>query len=269
MKKNPKILLVIPARYNSKRFPGKPLCYITDKNKIKKTLIERTWLLAKSLKVKCKIIIATDDERIKNLSESFGATVIMTSRMCKNGTERVSAVVEKLNDIFDIIVNLQGDALLTPNWIIEETIKKFLDNKYDVATPILKCDENIFVNLKKNFQKGITGGTTVVLNNNSEAMYFSKSIIPNIKFNDLKDYKKLNLFFHIGLYCYSQKAILSYPFLESSYLEKIEDLEQLRFLSNKIPILCVKVNNKKQEIWELNNKSDIKIIEKILQKREI
>ena len=268
MKKKPNILIVIPARYDSKRFPGKPLCYLKDKNNIKKTLIERTWLLAKSLKIKCKIIIATDDERIKDFSENFGANVIMTSKMCKNGTERVSAVVEKLNDIFDIIVNLQGDALLTPNWIIEETINKFSDNNYDVATPIVRCDKNIFVNLEKNFKNGITGGTTVVLNNDNEAMYFSKSIIPNIKLNDLKDYKKLNLYFHIGIYCYSQKIILSYPSLGSSSLEKIEDLEQLRFLSNKIPILCVKVNTRNHEIWELNNKSDILIIEEILQKRE-
>ena len=71
MKKKPNILIVIPARYDSKRFPGKPLCYLKDKNNIKKTLIERTWLLAKSLKIKCKIIIATDDERIKDFSENL------------------------------------------------------------------------------------------------------------------------------------------------------------------------------------------------------
>ena len=269
MKKNPNILLVIPARYDSKRFPGKSLCYLSGKNNIKKTLIERTWLLAKSLKFKCKVIIATDDERIKSHSENFGAKVIMTSSKCKNGSERVSEVVKKLNENFDAIINLQGDALLTPSWFIEETVRKFLVSRYDVTTSIFKCDENTFENLVKNFKRGITGGTTVVLNNYDEAMYFSKSIIPNTKLHELKDYKKLDLFFHVGLYCYSQKIILSYPSLQESYLETKEDLEQLRFLSNKIPILCVKVNSKNHQIWELNNESDIIVIEKILKERGI
>ena len=95
MKKNPNILLVIPARYDSKRFPGKSLCYLSGKNNIKKTLIERTWLLAKSLKFKCKIIIATDDERIKSHSENFGAKVIIYDPFMGTGT--TAYVAKKMN----------------------------------------------------------------------------------------------------------------------------------------------------------------------------
>jgi len=267
MKKKTKILLVIPARYASSRLPGKPLCYLEGTKNIKKTLIERTWLLAQSLKITCKIVIATDDDRIENFSKDFGAEVIMTSEKCKNGTERVAEVVKKIDESFDIIVNLQGDALLTPTWFIEETIKNFSESHSEVVTPIMKCDEVLFKNMKKNFRNGVTGGTTVAVNHLNQAMYFSKSLIPYINNHEIKSFRNINIFFHVGVYCYSQKVILKYPKLKKSFYEKTEGLEQLRFLYNDIRISCVKVKTKESEIWELNNKSDIPIIEKILKKR--
>ena len=269
MRKKSKILLVIPARYASSRLPGKPLYNLEGKKNIKKTLIERTWLLAQSLKIECKIIIATDDIRIKNFVRGFGAEVIMTSKKCKNGTERVAEVVKKIDESFDIILNLQGDALLTPHWFIEETIKEFMASDCEVVTPIMKCDKMIFKNLKKNFKNGVTGGTTVVTNYLNKAMYFSKSLIPYLNNYEIDDIKNLNVFFHVGFYCYSQNIILKYPDLKVSFFEKAEGLEQLRFLYNDISISCVKVDSKNFDIWELNNKSDIPIIEKILKNRGI
>ncbi len=269
MKNKSKILLVIPARYASSRLPGKPLCYLKGPKNIKKTLIERTWLLAQSLKIKCKIVIATDDIKIKNFVKGFGAEVIMTSKKCKNGTERVAEVVKKIDESFDIIVNLQGDALLTPHWFIEETIKKFMQLDSEVVTPITKCDKMLLKNLRKNLKNGVTGGTTVVTNHLNQAMYFSKSLIPYINNFEFKNFENLNIFFHVGLYCYSQNIILKYPKLKESFYEKTEGLEQLRFLFNDIKISCVKVKTNNYDIWELNNESDIPIIEKILKERGI
>ena len=117
-------LLVIPARFKSSRFPGKPLAFFEDFDGKKISLIEKTWKLALKLDTFDKKIIATDDVRIKEFCESFGAEVCMTSKNLNNGSERVAEALNFQDKNYEIIVNLQGDAPLTPIWVIEELVKK-------------------------------------------------------------------------------------------------------------------------------------------------
>ncbi len=258
-------LLVIPARYDSSRFPGKPLAFFEDFNGKKISLIEKTWQLALRLSFFDKKIIATDDIRIKKFCESFGAEVCMTSSDLRNGSERVAETLNLQNKNYEIIVNLQGDAPLTPIWVIQDLVKELEKSNYQVATPVLKCDQgtlNKFISDKK---AGRIGATTVVFDKNQKALYFSKELIPHVNENNFK--KKLSIVYHhIGVYAYKSEALKSYIRFPQGTLENQEGLEQLRFLENDITIKCVISTLKGREFWELNNPSDIPIIEKILKR---
>ena len=115
-------LIVIPARYASKRYPGKPLVKLRGASGKAKSLIRRSWDAAMKVKGVKRVVVATDDERIKHSAEAFGAEVVMTSGSCRNGTERCADVISRLVENYDIVANLQGDAPLTPPWFIEKLV---------------------------------------------------------------------------------------------------------------------------------------------------
>ncbi len=255
-------LLVIPARYESSRFPGKPLAYFEDYNGKKISLIEKTWQLAQSLDFFEKKIIATDDIRIKEFCENFGAEVCMTSNNLRNGSERVAETQRLLKRNYEIIVNLQGDAPLTPIWVIKELVNELKNSNYDVTTPVLKCDLDTLKKFIIDKKAGRIGATTVVFDRNQKALYFSKELIPHINVDALNKYNFV--YHHIGVYAYKSKALDSYISFSPGPLENQEGLEQLRFLENNIDIKCVISSLKGKQFWELNNPSDIPIIEKIL-----
>ena len=260
-------LLVIPARYDSSRFPGKPLALFEDSNGKKISLIEKTWQLALKLNSFDKKIIATDDIRIKDFCEGFGAEVCMTSNDLRNGSERVAETLNLQDESYKIIVNLQGDAPLTPIWVIEGLVKELEKSNYEVATPVLKCDQgtlNKFISDKK---AGRIGATTVVFDKNKKALYFSKELIPHINQKNLKN-NLSSVYHHIGVYAYKSEALKAYIKFPQGNLEKQEGLEQLRFVENDISIKCVISTLRGNEFWELNNPSDIPIIEKILKKND-
>ncbi len=259
------ILLVIPARYESSRFPGKPLAFFEDSNGKKISLIEKTWKLALKLNFIDKKIVATDDIRIKEFCESFGAEVCMTSKDLKNGSERVAEALKLQDERYDIIVNLQGDAPLTPIWVIEDLVKELIKSNNKVTTPILKCDQESLKKLIIDKNAGRVGATTVVFDKNLNALYFSKELIPHTRQSDLKSNKNF-VYHHIGVYAYKAEALKLYNRLPQGFLEKQEGLEQLRFLENDINIKCVISSLRGNQFWELNNPSDIPIIEKILKK---
>ena len=260
-------LLVIPARYDSSRFPGKPLAFFEDSNGKKISLIEKTWQLALKLDSFDKKIIATDDIRIKNFCEGFGAEVCMTSHDLRNGSERVAETLNLQDENYKIIVNLQGDAPLTPIWVIEGLLKQLEKSNYQVATPVLKCDQLTLNKLISDKKAGIIGATTVVFDKNQKALYFSKELIPHINQNNLE--KNIGIVYHhIGVYAYKPEALKAYIKFPQGNLEKQEGLEQLRFIENDISIKCVISSLRGNEFWELNNPSDIPIIEKILKKND-
>ena len=180
-------LLVIPARYDSSRFPGKPLALFKDSNGKKISLIEKTWQLALKLNFFDKKIIATDDIRIKDFCEGFGAEVCMTSNDLRNGSERVAETLNLQDESYKIIVNLQGDAPLTPKWVIEGLVKELEKSNYEVATPVLKCDQGTLNKLISDKKAGRIGATTVVFDKNQKALYFSKELIPHINQKNLKN----------------------------------------------------------------------------------
>jgi len=255
-----KVLIVVPARYESSRFPGKPLIELTGADGKTKSLVQRSWEAAKSVR-NVDVIVATDDSRIEKVAKEFGASVVMTSSDCANGTERCAEAISNIDYDYDLIVNLQGDAPLSPAWIVEDLINSFKGNKEaDMATPVLRSDEETIMALKEDRSEGRVGGTTAVFDKNNKALYFSKEVLPYS--ND----KKTTIFHHVGIYAYKPKALKEYIGWTSGPLEEAEGLEQLRFLENGGYINCVEVNGKGRAFWEVNNPSDVPKVNAMLKK---
>lgn len=259
-------LIVIPARYASTRFPGKPLVNLRGPDG-DKTLIRRSWEAAKKVASADRIVVATDDERIREHCQSFGAEVDMTSDTAQNGTERCAEVAGLIGG-HDVIVNLQGDAPLTPPWFVEELITALRsDPKADIATPVLRCNGHMLNSLISDRRAGRVGGTTAVFDSGMRGLYFSKEVIPFTQ-NSYGTDEMTPVFHHVGVYAYRPSALLSYPAWPIGPLEKLEGLEQLRFLENGRYLLCAEVNAEGREFWELNNPADVPVIEAILAKQK-
>ena len=255
-------IIIIPARYASSRFPGKPLVGLRGATGVVRSLLERTWITASEVENIDAIYIATDDERIADTALGFGANVVMTDVNCANGTERCADAIQKLSIDPDVVVNLQGDAPLTPPWFINSVIDSIKSGAH-VATPILRLSLKSYTQFIEDRRAGLVGGTTVVLNNISQALYFSKEVLPYIGRSIHRD-EEVPVFHHIGVYAYTAKALLNYKQNGACMLEELEGLEQLRFLHNMSPIFCVEVDAKGRDFWELNNPCDKSRIENIL-----
>lgn len=257
-------LLVIPARYASTRYPGKPLVALKGANGQEKTLIQRSWEAATDVADIDTVVIATDDERIKTASEAFGATVVMTSTSCENGTERCAEAHQALGGTYDIVVNLQGDAPLTPAWFVEGLVNGLQANPdADIATPVLRCDGEMLASLKQDRAEGRVGGTTAVFDTNQKGLYFSKEVIPFTP-ERFADNAPTPVFHHVGVYAYRPKALALYPTWSHGILERLEGLEQLRFLENGRAVQCVEVEARGRQFWELNNPEDVPKIESMM-----
>lgn len=251
-----KSVVIIPARMSSKRFPGKPLCDILG---IK--MIKRAWNIASS-SIADYCVVATDSTKIQSFCFEQKINVIMTGP-CSSGTDRVCEAWMKLDDTYEVIVNLQCDAILTPPFVISSIIKAMqLSNKIDISTPMVKLQGLELNQYKTNKDLGSTTGTSVVFNSNKYALYFSKTFLPHIRFHEKIQYA----YKHIGVYAYRSKALLKFSSLPISELEKIEGLEQLRALENGINIKMVEVDYKKRSSWSVDELSDVKIVEDIISK---
>ena len=157
------VLVAIPARYASSRYPGKPLVELTGASGQAKSLIQRSWEAACAVRGVDRVVVATDDDRIRTAAEGFGAEVVMTSESCANGTERCAEVLDALGGGYDIVVNLQGDAPLTPAWFVEGLIAGLrADPMAEVATPVLRCDGRALNGFLDDRKAGRVGGTTAV-----------------------------------------------------------------------------------------------------------
>lgn len=256
------VLIVIPARYASTRYPAKPLAELRGPDG-SKTLIRRSWEAAMSVRGVDQVVVATDDDRIRQHAESFGAKVVMTSPEATNGTERC-AEVARLMPGFDVIVNLQGDAPLTPPWFVEDLIASLAsDPDAAIATPVLRCDGHALNSLLADRKAGRVGGTTAVFGAGNRGLYFSKEVIPFTS-RAYDDADATPVFHHVGVYAYRPASLKDYPSWPIGPLETLEGLEQLRFLENGKPVLCVEVHANGRRFWELNNPSDVAVIEAIL-----
>jgi 3-deoxy-manno-octulosonate cytidylyltransferase (CMP-KDO synthetase) len=211
-----KVLGIIPARYASSRFPGKPLIDLKGKS-----MIQRVYEGAKKSTRITEVIVATDDQRIFDEVQRFGGKVIMTNESHPSGTDRCAEVASHFPDM-DVVINIQGDEPLVDYRQLEQLIDAFVDPKTDIATlGNLSLTQEDVDNPNR---------IKVVVNAKNSALYFSRSAIPNShhsKGNPLEKYPYMR---HIGLYAYRSSVLQELTKLEPTSLEKIESLEQLRWL---------------------------------------
>ncbi|MCA1956600.1 3-deoxy-manno-octulosonate cytidylyltransferase [Zymomonas sp.] len=263
------VAIVIPARFASTRYPGKPLVPLAGADGDKKPLIIRSWMAASSVRGVDRVVVATDDQRIADVVQKAGGEALMTPTSCRNGTERCAAVLDQLGDDYDLIINFQGDAPLTPAFIVEKLIDIMKDSpECGIATPAVTTSPTVRFQLFDDQKQGLVGGTTVVRNKKGEALYFSKSVIPHLSKADRAD-PDLPVFLHIGLYAYRPDTLRQYASRTPSKLELIEGLEQLRFLDEGIAVKVPLIDKPDLELWELNNPVDRDLIEATLMARGI
>ena len=245
-----KAVIIIPARMASTRFPRKPLVNICGK-----TMIERVWRIGKAVG---DVVIATDDLELKAFAESFGAKVIMTSPDCLTGTDRVAESSRLLGLKNEIVFSLQGDAVLTPPWVISDVLKEMIaDPSIQVATPAVLLTGKARADFVASKKAGSTSGTSVVFNKKKDALYFSKALIPYCR-------EEANLYRHIGLYAYRADTLQKLSKLPEGILEKAEKLEQLRALENGIPIRVVTVDYHGRTHGSVDRPEDVAVVEAII-----
>ena len=257
------IVILIPARYQSTRYPGKPLVPLKGAGGRPKPLIERSVEAARRVRGVSGIFVTTDDERIANACAQFGVGVIMTSAQCRNGTERCAEALASLHGP-DLIVNFQGDALLTPPIFVEALISRMeTDTETLVATPAVRLRSSEARALQLEEAAGRVGGTSVVTDARHHALYFSKRLIPHLPAGALAD-EMSPVRLHVGVYAYRPEALERYGATPVSELENLEGLEQLRFLVAGVPVAVVDVETPSFVLRELNNPEDVAPIERAL-----
>ena len=260
------VVIVIPARNASTRYPGKPLVPLTGASGQARALIRRSWDAAMQVAGADRVIVATDDDRIADHAAGFGAEVAMTSTTCRNGTERCAEAVAGLGLSPGIVVNLQGDAPLTPAWFVEDLVAGLRgDPVAQVATPVLNCTGAMRADLLADRAAGRVGGTTAVFGADRRALYFSKEVIPFVP-HDVAAHAPSPVFHHVGVYAYRPEPLAAYAGWPEGTLERLEGLEQLRFLERGVPVLCVEVQARGREFWELNNPEDVPRIEAMMRR---
>ncbi len=235
-----KILAVIPARYDSTRFPGKPLADINGK-----PMIQHVYERVKESKLVDKVLVATDDERISDAVKFFGGKVVMTSKKHESGTDRICEVINSIK--CDIVVNVQGDEPGINPKDIDKAIKPLLkDKKINISTLAIRIANGIDLKDENKVK--------VVFDKNNFALYFSRNYIPFDR-DHINNVQKDNFYKHIGLYVYRRKFLLDLKKLKPSALEKLEKLEQLRFLDNGEKIKVIITD---RESLSIDTPSDLK-----------
>lgn len=256
-------VILIPARYGSSRFPGKPLAELRGAAGIAKPLIQRTVEAARRVAGVSGVFVVTDDERIAEACQPSRVGVIMTSSNCRNGTERCAEAIEQLHEI-DLVINFQGDALLTPPAFVDALIARMEDDAGAlVATPALRLTSDEVRALQAEEAAGRVGGTSVVVDRRGDALYFSKRLIPHLPAGSL-DREMSPVRLHVGVYAYRPAALQLYANAPPSELEQLEGLEQLRFLDAGVGVAVVDVPQPPFALRELNNPEDLVPIEQAL-----
>lgn len=241
------IVIVIPARYGSTRLPGKPLVALAGTS-----MIQRVYERAKLSKMATRVIVATDDERIVKAVEGFGGEARMTRSEHRTGTERVAEVAAHTDG--QVFVNVQGDEPLLDPMVVDSAIKALLEEPAasiaTVATPIKIPGDIMDPNIVK-----------TVLDFDDNALYFSRAPIPWVR--DTGSKVQARHLKHLGLYVFQRDALLEYPTLPQGTLEKIEQLEQLRWLENGWKIRVAEVEH---DSVSVDVPEDVARVEKLLQK---
>jgi 3-deoxy-manno-octulosonate cytidylyltransferase (CMP-KDO synthetase) len=255
-------VILIPARFQSSRYPGKPLVELKGATGVAKPLIQRSVEAARCVAGVSGVFVVTDDERIADACAPVRVGVIMTSSECRNGTERCAEALSQLHEA-DLVINFQGDALLTPAHFVEALVERMKRDDVDVATPAFRLRSSEVRALQAEEAAGRVGGTSVVTDNQGRALYFSKRLIPHLPASAL-DGEMSPVRLHVGVYAYRPAALTAYAQTSPSELEQLEGLEQLRFLDRGIPVAVVDVEPPPFALRELNNPEDVAPIEEAL-----
>ena len=241
-----KVVVVIPARYRSTRLPGKPLLSLAGK-----PMIQRVYERAKLAQRIDRVMVATDDERIVKVVESFGGEARMTRTEHRTGTERVAEVAA--HEQGELFVNVQGDEPLLDPVAVDTAVAALLEEPAasitTVATPIKTAAEIMDPNVVK-----------TVLDFDGNALYFSRAPIPWVR--DTASKIEMRHLKHLGLYVFERRALLEYPTLPQGELERIEQLEQLRWLENGWKIRVAEVEH---DAVSVDVPEDVARVEKLLE----
>ena len=241
-----KILGIIPARYSSTRFPGKPLADILGKS-----MIQHVYERSKLSKNLCDVIVATDDSRIYDCVKNFGGKAVMTDSELQNGTARCEQAVKDFNDI-DAVINIQGDEPLLDPLMIDE-VAELLNEGHECVT---LCNE-----IHENFDN--PNIVKVVLTLDNHALYFSRSLIPY-----KRNKTNLPIYQHIGIYGYEINFLRKYVTLSNTPLSDSESLEQLKILEHGYKIK-VKITDAKSESLGVDTPEDLEKVRRILKNVKI
>jgi 3-deoxy-manno-octulosonate cytidylyltransferase (CMP-KDO synthetase) len=224
MDKRNRIAGIIPARYGSTRFPGKPLADINGMS-----MIERVYKRSKMAGLLDEVVVATDDERIIAAVEKFGGKAVMTSASHRSGTDRCLEALQRIKGSWDIVINIQGDEPLISPEQINQLARCFYNNEVQIGTLIkaIKSSEEL-----------INPGTVKVIKDNlARAIYFSRSPLPYQRDKAEQEWVSTHEYYkHIGIYGYRTETLKKIASLPQSSLEIAESLEQLRWLQNGFPI---------------------------------
>ncbi|XP_074568118.1 3-deoxy-manno-octulosonate cytidylyltransferase, mitochondrial-like [Curcuma longa] len=246
-----RVIGIIPARFDSSRFQGKPLAQILGK-----PMIQRTWERAKLASTLENVVVATDDVKIAECCRGFGADVVMTSVECRNGTERCSEAVQKLGKDYDIVVNIQGDEPLIEPEIIDGIVKALQnapDAVFSTAVTSLKPEDSLDPNRVK-----------CVVDNHGYAIYFSRGLIPFNKSGKVNS--QFPYLLHLGIQSFDSKFLKIYPQMPPTLLQREEDLEQLKVLENGYKMKVIKVDH---DAHGVDTPEDIQKIEALMRERNI
>jgi 3-deoxy-manno-octulosonate cytidylyltransferase (CMP-KDO synthetase) len=243
-----KVVVVIPARYGSTRLPGKPLVALAGQ-----TMIQRVYDRAKSAKSVDEVIVATDDERITHAVAAFGGHSRMTRTDHRTGTERVAEVAAHVEG--DVFVNVQGDEPLLDPAAVDTAVEALLEDAHTAVATVATLIKTTADIMDPNIVK-------VVLDFDDNALYFSRAPIPWVR--DTKSGIQVRHMKHLGLYVFRRDALLEYPTLPQGELEKIEQLEQLRWMENGTRIRVAEVEH---DAVSVDVPEDVARVEKLLQEK--
>jgi 3-deoxy-manno-octulosonate cytidylyltransferase (CMP-KDO synthetase) len=252
-------VIIIPARMASSRFPNKPLAFIKGK-----TMIERVWRIAKMVPQANEVIIATDSDDLRDFAEKLGAQVMMTSANCLTGTDRVAEASRLLDHRHQIFFSFQGDAVLTPPWVIQDVLQAMVaDSTLQMATPAIRLVDQALSEFIESKRGGSSSGTCVTFDKYGKALYFSKALIP---FHREEIHPDRNIYRHIGLYAYRAATLQQLTLHAEGLFEKSEKIEALRALENGIPIQVIQVDYRGRTHGSVDRPADIAFVEGVIER---
>ncbi|MEN8193490.1 MAG: 3-deoxy-manno-octulosonate cytidylyltransferase [Bacteroidota bacterium] len=243
------VIGVIPARYGSSRFPGKVLAKIAGK-----PMIQWVYERANNSKLLDQLFVAVDDKKVKECVEGFGGNAVMTGMNHQSGTDRIAEAMESIEA--DIVVNIQGDQPLLDSDMIDEAVQPLLDDSTVLMSTIktkISSEDYLDPSVVK-----------VVVDENDNALYFSRSLIPFSR-----DNAETDIYEHVGLYVYRKDFLFEISKMPQSYLEKIEMLEQLRVMEKGYKIKVIETKSDKAAGVSVDTPEDLAKVEKIIKELKL